>query len=229
MRYGIILTLFAVLLAGCGGMESQRVVQDNVFHSSRNPRIDLEIAPEFQYLGKATASESAYIGGYRVSVRKETHIFGQPGEGNRLEKIILISFHKLPAGEGYWSPNFFDGYKNKLDAGFEKIGGVNYEYCILVTTPPLRDFERELITLEGFETTPCYLGKHNGRILGSDNNEMVFIVYFENVHNRQLKADARPYSCGEWWRAKDMLSWSQNEFLEAFKEACKTDMCVKND
>jgi hypothetical protein len=194
---------------GCAGMTPERGVrQDNTFYSSAFPKLEVNIHPDFEYIGKAEEKEhkkDVQQRGTHASDR-ESYLFGYI-EDAKIKKGVVVRIQTLVATRAYWLPDIFGRVKNKLDSGTVKIQGRTYQYMVVASSRMGRKYERDFITNKGYIIPNAFLVKVLGKINGSKDEILIHIDYFEDISDKYSRRD---------WIDKDTLTTEQQSFLEAF-------------
>jgi len=203
----------------CAGMETKRGVQDNIFYSSSNPKINIKINPDFTYTGSEIQDQCVYdrtkdenpivkrgklhwAGStplHNVFARKESHKF----YNSELKRRIKIDISTITTQEHFWlSDRLFDQVKNKLASGVVSINGKKYQYCVFTDMSSLGN---------------CWLVKSLGRIVSAKSDSKMNIIYEENLEGK--------YTCSDWEKAY-LLNNDQKVFLNEFIESGEKDIQI---
>jgi hypothetical protein len=221
-----ILNFFMILCSGfvlsCAEMKVERGVQNNIFYSSANPKIKIEINPDFKYIddieGTYYLEYEWQFGGSKVD--KVIYLFGIIGNNKILERGIVIRIYTMRWG--YWLPDLFANTKYKLNSGFVKISKERYQYAVFPSTERYGDVEVYLFD-KGVKVPNCCIVKSIARIVGNDKGSFVIIDYIEDINfNRDRK-----YSCKEW-REVNQLSDDQKVYLKQFLDRSKKNIKILN-
>ena len=218
----LILGMCSMIFLGCATLTIERTVSsNNEFYSSYTPKIQVNVNPDFTYLG-----EFKYIKNisYRDSdgssiVTNHTYSFVEPDYKNYVQKGVIIRIATIE--QGYVLPDLYDRVKNTIDSGFTKINGEQYQHCT-ATSANIRDRKIEnFITSKGYHFSNSYLVKVLGRRAGAENKTRFDIFYIESVSslvsrggrlNHDLKVRLLSH-----WRA-NLLSTKQIELVKKFEK-----------
>lgn len=131
MKHLLFFILF--LSAGCAGFqEAERSVNDeNIFFSTRAPKVKIKIDPSLRYIGKIKKTDvidfESYDTGYETH---EVFIFGDIGGYNTYKKGTIIILSHLDKHGSYYTTDYFSGVKYKLAHKTVKINKKNYQQCV---------------------------------------------------------------------------------------------------
>jgi len=179
-------------VSSCVGLETKRVVKDNIFYSSDHPRIKIKIHPDFKYTEGKT-KHSTGVGSYETlrsaSVKRSEYEF--TGGGN-VDKVVRIFLSKLTTDRWYFFPTYLKNIKNKLSFGTEEINGEKYTYCVFA---------------QSFDSGPCRLVRAMDRTVSAKSDRRIEIYYAENIGNL--------YTCKDWVDV-NLLSTEQHSRLKNF-------------
>ena len=226
MMRGKILNFFMILCStfvlSCSTMKAERNVQDNIFYSSANPEIKIEINPDFKYIGDI---EKTYYSKYKTQlggskVDKVIYLFGIIDNNKILKRGIVIRIDIM--GQGYWLPDLFEKRKYIIDSGFVNISKERYQYAVFSSTARYGDVEENLFD-KGVKVPNCCIVKSIARIVGVDKRTTVKIDYIEDI---SFNSD-REYSCKEW-REVNQLSGDQKVYLIQFLDRSEKNFKMLN-
>ena len=207
----LILGMCSMIFLGCATLTIERTVSsNNEFYSSYTPKIQVNVNPDFTYLG-----EFKYIKNvsYRDSdgssiVTTHTYSFVEPDYKNYVQKGVIIRIATIE--QGYVLPDLYDRVKNTIDSGFTKINGEQYQHCTAISAN-IRDRKIEnFITSKGYHFSNSYLIKALGRRVGAENKTGFDIYYIESVSHLDVAGDHS-------WR-ENFLSTKQTEFVKKFEK-----------
>ena len=208
--YLIILAVF-IGSYGCSGLQVKRSVQDNIFSSSANPKLQIKINPAYNYIG---STESAYhSGGEALSIDTVSYTFVWV-EGTTVKKGIIIRINTLHSG--IWlsrgKGDLVKWMKNKLETGEVTINGKSYDYGVQAFSRVFDKTTARLITSKGYRISRCYMLKALSRVTSYyREGEKIDIFYVEDASTFQ----GIRYSWKDW-KSIDLLSANQKEFLKKY-------------
>lgn len=203
-----------LIMFSCAGMETKRGVQDNIFYSSSDPKINIKINPDFAYTGSEIQNQCVhdpyrdqnYIVQrglstknpiQRVFANKESHKF----YNSELKRRIKIDISTVTTDDHSWRPGgLFDLVKNKLASGVVAINGKKYQYCVFADMS---------------SSGTCWLVKSLGIIVSAKRDSKMNINYEENIEGK--------YTCSDWKNAY-LLKNDQKVLLNEFIESSKKDI-----
>jgi hypothetical protein len=197
MKNLLLLIIVIGLLFGCAGVK--RGVQDNLFYSSSNPKMNVLINADFKYAESKKETELAYnpMAGSAANVKTYNYLFI-----NQLNnRLIEIQIHEIITSNWFWRPGYLRDVKNKIDSGDLMINGEKYEYCVAVQ-------ERSLGS--------CMLNKYLCRTVGGNSNYRIFISYSQYIEGYSL--------CKKW--VKNHLTSSEKEYLKNFIADSEKDFTI---
>jgi hypothetical protein len=192
-----------LIIFSCAGMKTKRGVQDNIFYSSSNPKINIKINPDFAYTGSGTNQMRGHDS-RRSQVSKSTGIEIERYKffNKDLKRNIEIKISTLTTANWYWRSGLFDRVKNKLDSGVETISGKRYQYCVFT---------------DRSSSGTCWLVKGLGRIVSANSDSVMHIYYSENLEGK--------YTCSDW-ENKNLLTDDQKVLLDELIECCEKDIQI---
>jgi hypothetical protein len=208
-------------IISCTAIKVERKVQDNIFYSSANPKIKIEINPDFKYIGDI---ERTYYKKYKTQlggtkVDKVIYLFGIIDNNKILERGIVIKITTIR--QGSWLPDLFENKKYKVDSGFVNISKERYQYAVFFSTARW-DVESYLFD-KGVKIPNCSIVKSIAWIVGIDKKTNIKIDYIEDISfNRD-----RGYSCKEW-REVNQLSDDQKVYLKQFLDRSEKNITILN-
>lgn len=203
-------------MPGCASVQVKREVVNNTFYSSTNPKIQIKVGPEFQYLGELTdVGDRESVGGTRMLTNwSKWYIFIDP-EGSKATRVVSI---KLERTETRYTSDLFGWAKRFYDKGTCQLGGRSFQYLSRRIYPAMSNPMVRFVTEKGYVLPRCAINKRFARGYGSKNNILVDITYLEDLS--QL-----PYSCNAW-NPDYPLQQDQIEFLEQFNFNCDKSVAV---
>lgn len=199
-RSGLVLGLFTLMAFGCAGLEIKRGVEGNRFHSSANPKIDVEVGEGYKYLGEKSAGRSQFAVNSERSANFKTEVyrFSNSQKGS----VITIQIDTLVAQRISWQKFDYKKLPNLIEGGVETLGGEKYQYGIYTFA----------------NDRGCYLTKQNGRRVGGDSATNLTIYYLERLGAK---------SVFNQWRNPGTLSGEQRARLNAFLKNWTADINFK--
>lgn len=198
-RSGLVLGLFSLIAIGCAGLEIKRGVEGNLFHSSSNPKMNIEVGEGYKYLGEKSAGRSQFAVDSERSAnfKTETYRFSNPQK----RSVITIQIDTLVAQRISWQKFDYKKLPNLIEGGVETLGGEKYQYGIYTFA----------------NDRGCYLTKQNGRRVGGDSATNLTIYYLERIGAT---------SVFNQWRNPEMLSGEQRARLSAFLKNWEADIQI---
>ena len=200
MNRMISICLVSVLIAyGCAGSNTIRTVEDeNIFYSSYNPKIRIQIDPDFMFNKKTDEGNTGFVPGLgeksaHVNVNKFLFVDRVSGK-NRAVEIVL---KELVSPKWFFKPSIFN-INNHFDSGNVKIQGRNYQHCTFAVKR-----KSDYLLIRG-----------RGRLVGANNNAMIVIYYIEPV--------------GGDWSSNNLLTTDQRNGLNKFIEDSQKDIQFLN-
>jgi len=218
--YLIILAVF-IGSYGCSGLQVKRSVQDNIFYSSANPKLQIKISPEYQYIG--STERSYHSGSEALSIDTVSYTFVRV-EDNAVKKGIIIRINTLHSG--IWlsrgKGDLVKWMKNKLETGDVTINGKVYDYGVQAFSRVFDKDTTNLITSKGYSISRCYMLKALSRVTSYyREGEKIDIFYVEDASQFQ---GIRYRWKG--WKSIDLLSANQKEFLKKYIERSLKDFQI---
>ncbi len=219
-RVNYFLLLFILLLsAGCAGIE-RNVSEENIFISSKIPKIKIKIDSSFKYLGKMKKMEEVkyQLPDRTGQQRLEAFIFGNIGDDNTYDKGVIITFSSLEYGR--YVLDLFEWVKYKLESKIIKINNKRYQQCIFLHLFFFQNEISNIIYDKGYVIPNCFLIQGLSRNVSPTNNEVMVIYYMEEVSsfNKEKK-----YECLEWKEMKKIKE-DQQKRLDEFKTECQKNV-----
>lgn len=235
-----VLAFFFLLLAyGCAGTNTNRTVDsNNIFDSSSEPKLSIEVSQNLQYLGEVEqkGKHKEKIGSRSLQIKKFSYLFGRVESGKRLERGILVRIEHVQKGS--WRPEIFIDEGYMLVEDDVMFGSKIYQHMVTVTSSMFTPAEMELIENEGKlperdSTSPffsktekvrlkqgyvvpdCYMVEAFGRRAGRMNDIKIMIYYFEDVDNVSTA-----YTCRDWQSQDASMSdkrYLLNDFIDRNK------------
>jgi hypothetical protein len=192
-----------LIIFSCAGMETKRGVQDNIFYSSSNPKINIKMNPDFAYTGSGTNQKRGHDS-FKGQVSKSTGIKIERYKffNKDLKRNIEIKISTLTTANWYWRPGHFDWVKNKLDSGAVTINRKKYQYCVFT---------------DRSSSGTCWLVKGLARIVSSKSDSKMNIYYSEKLGSS--------YICSKW-ENKNLLTDDQKVLLDEFIESSEKDIQI---
>jgi hypothetical protein len=211
---------------GCAGMKIERGVKKNIFYSSRFPKIDININPEFIYFGKTGKRiyrkyKTSPGGSFRDD---ESYIWGKLTKVNALEAIFIIRFERM--NRGYFLENQFSDVKDKLDSGTIDINGKIYQFLIKASASQLSNYQELYLYDKGYQIPTCFLAKVLVRRYThlNENDSLIKILYLEDInYNRNSKDTCRN------WKDKNKLSEDRRNHFKEFISRNNEYVQIVND
>jgi len=211
---GVILAA-TIFFTGCAGIEVERNVTDNVFHSS-HPKLNIKIDPQFEYLGKS--SDKSFVrtraGSTDLFADKEAYIFIVP-EGEKIKKFLLIHVFQV---ETQFVNTYFRNVKRKLEEGTHEFGGKEYQYFTKFFSYPSTKYHAYEYIKEKDYVFACGLIRVYARL--QHRNIATSIVYYEDVV-RDFGLTCQSWAAKAWHykgKYKDLLNEEQIEYLQQFND-----------
>jgi hypothetical protein len=216
IKYTPLFILVLIMLGGCLAFRPPQrgVMNDTVVYSSR-PLIDVNISPEFKFVGirkdeRLVKSEDEL---QQLRLQSEMFLFVDAEDGF-VRRAVTVSFRTIS------SAFLSDIYRREfpfLDRGMETHLGKMYEYVVVFRHRSAEDVAVNYGAEEGYMFPACYLMKAIGRIYNVEKDVITDIRYMEEV-------DMAGTSC-EDWGAPQQLTDMQVErlgiFLENFHDAMR--------
>jgi len=201
--------LSMLFFIGCAGMKVERGVQDNMFHSSISPQINIRINPNFKYIGKAEHKKyKSYISSYRGTTHTyESYMFVQLDDNNIIKKAIVIKFLRM--SKGHYIPI---SPKNTLKLTTEKIFGKYYKVYFRASTSPWYNYEEKFLEEKGYILPKLFMVKTLGRrfTTQNDNDSIIYISYAEDIYYDS--------NYKKWNWKVNLLDDNQKAFMREFSE-----------
>jgi hypothetical protein len=203
-KLSFVLCIICGLMAGC--LTAERNVVNNALHSSF-PKLDVQVAPEFEYLGnfKKTSFEKAVNKESRLRMKHDLYVFVVP-EQHRVRKAVFVKFAKV---ETYFISDLFKQVGAQLDSGICKLGGKNYQYCTSLAYNLTSNETRNRLFEKGY-TLPCGVMRGFARVYGGQRDTLSALFYFESIEGTGLPCDS--------WQKKDWLTDKHLRYLKGFQE-----------
>lgn len=162
--FALILIMCSLSLLGCTTVKSERTVSDtNQFYSPFMPRIQVNVNPDFTYLGEINDIQPVQFRNASPTgtlLTSHMYVFVEPDDRNYVKREVVIRVTSIE--DGYVSPNLYEDMGNPLDSGVTEIHGESYQYC---TVACVNDFAVGPLEGKGYHLSPVYLGKVLGRRL----------------------------------------------------------------
>ena len=190
----LLLTLcigFLVLsFLSCAAKPIRRGFQDNVFYSSAQPIMGLQMNPDFRYVKNKASTRTGFDqGGGNIGrtalVSSVTYAFVTPDN----KRAVIVDLKYIGASHLAFQPNLFP-IKDPFDKGRVEVLGFNYQYCTYAITHQSRTF-----LVKGF-----------GRLVGPLNNSIILAHYVEKqdeIWDTTLLTDAQKKTLSQFEAACD--------------------------
>lgn len=211
-----------MLTFGCVKVE-RKVLDNNIFYSSKNPLLNIKVNPELEFIGKADAK---IYRDYTTSPggtfhKNEAYIFGRIHE-HTLQSAVIISFTTMR--KGYYLPDVFSKIKNKIDSGSLKINKKRFHFCVYASSSPLVSYQETFLDDKGYVIPNCFLVKaYNRRTsIRNEDDTLVTISYLEDIFYRT------GYRCKDW-KNVNAFAKEQSEFLTEFVKRSEQSMQILED
>lgn len=138
-----LLALVSLIFSGCA---ADRKVVGNIFQSSF-PKIDIQVDPQFIYLGKQSQSN---VGGFED---REWYIFIPKGAKGRIDRVFYIYIARRQKN---WLNTTPDDNRN-LDYGIMKLNNEPYQYYSRIEVPRTSSDLTKYIMDSGYSLPSCVL------------------------------------------------------------------------
>lgn len=198
-RLFLMASLFCTLAIACAGLEAKRGVAGNVFFSSSKPKLNIEIASDFNPLDEKSTSGSQFFADSAGSTNIEKEIYRFINRADKRE--ISIQFHRISANRVYWKAIDFKGIKTAIESGVESHNGDAYKYCVYTFA----------------NDNGCFLVKILGRRIGGQSDTKMLLYYLEWLG---------PSGNFSKWRNTALLTRKQKKRVAEFQEAFKEDVKI---
>jgi len=153
----ILMAICLITTFNCAGISGKRYVENNAFISTY-PKMAIQVSPELKYVGEYRGEM------FRVSwewdhlkakIEQVFHIFLQGGDGDNINKGVVIATFELSEGF-HWTSDAIGKSGNYTDLGETEIDGKAWPYFIWRTRNffgPAKDFVQD----QGFSTNQTFL------------------------------------------------------------------------
>ncbi len=225
MKYmNLFYSMIACFMLTFGCVKAERKVLDkNIFYSSKNPLLNIKVDPELKFIGKANAN---IYRDYTTSPggtfhKNEAYIFGRI-HNNTLQSAVIISFSTMR--QGHYLPDVFSKIKNKIDSGSLKINNKRFHFCIYASSSPLVSYQEIFLDDKGYVIPNCFLVKAYCRrtSIRNDNDTRVTIKYLEDIFH------GTGYRCRDW-KNVNAFEKEQSKFLTQFVKRSEQSMQILED
>ena len=208
--------LIFFLLPGCTSLQVKREVVDNTLYSSANPKLQIKVSSEFEYLGEIKdVGDRKSVGGTRMLTNwSKWYIFVDP-EGSRAARVVSI---KLERTETRYTSDLFGWAKIFYGKGTCQLGGKSFQFFSRRIYPSMSVASFKYITEKGYVLPRCAINKRFARAYGAKNNILVDITCLEDLSEL-------PYSCSDW-SPDSVLQQDQIEYIEQFNSNCDNSFAV---
>ena len=154
--------LLSITLIGCGLKPIHRGFQDNVFYSSAQPIMVLQMSPDFRYVKNKASSRMGFhegsVMGKKGIVTEALYVFVDQADS----RSIVISLKHIGTSDLAFKPRLWP-IKDAFDSGRVEVLGFSYQYCTYAIT----------------HASSTYLVKGYGRLVGPLNNNILLVHYVE--------------------------------------------------
>jgi len=212
---------FFVLMLGCASMKPERVVNNNIFFSSADPKIEIEVDNSMVYKGKweSEYSTSSRMGDAADTISVESYNFLEI-DGEAIGKAAYIKFNKLQTDTMFWiiKCTFAKG------GHYVKIGG--NKFCQVIR-PMYSDefFNKKWVeerSRKGY-TIPKYYMVNTLTLERFRNNVKFWIIYGEGIPLSTFEEFRQYYDPYEARQLTDR----QKAFLDSFDKRFKQALRIK--
>jgi hypothetical protein len=207
--------LIFFLLPGCASLQTKREVVDNTLYSSSNPKIQVKVSPEFEYLGemKDTSERQAVDSTTMLINRADWYVFVD-SDGHKATRAVSIRIERT---QTQYISDLFGRRKHFYEKGTCKLGGRNFQYFSHLIYPNMRHLVTRFVAEKGYVLPRCVIAKEFAQVYGAKGNILVDITYLEDPSNL--------YHC-KFWSPDNPLSEDQRAYLEQFNERCESSFAV---
>lgn len=204
----VLVACVLIISTGCSTVNklNEKTVSDNNVFTSPFPKFQIQVNPDFEYLGEFKETISASGSSYQ----REVYFLGQI-ENNIYKKGVLLDFLSLPNDlRWHGSPDL--NSENTLKSGTMDWSGIEGKYIIVPGTPFGQE-EKSFLTEKGYKIPQCYLLKISAQ---QQSWARVYMLYFDQLP-----------SCEKQWNPTQ-LSQEQQTFLDSFVDKSMTDLVFQS-
>jgi len=234
MKWFVISAACFVVFTGCSAITFERKVENNTFTSMADPKVQIQVNPQFRYIGQINSSShhQSVHGTRGLLVSYNSYLFADVGDDNVLRKGVIIRVDKI--SKSYWDTDMFADVKNKLVSDYEDINTDRYEHFLAVRSDIFSKDEMDYVIKEGmknvrpvmrgdklaysgFVIPKCFLVEAFGTRAGAGNDTRLSMYYFEDLMDMDDS-----FSCREWIKGEATPEDQENAkklFIESRKKA----------
>ncbi len=205
----VMMVVGCMVLIGCTAITFERKVEDNTFISMGSPNLQVQVSPEFRYIGQVSSSKhNQKVGGVRgLLVNYNSYLFADIGDDNIIKRGVIIRVDKV--GKSYWDADLFAEIKNKIVSDYFDINNERYEHVIAVRSDIFTQDEIDYIiqeglknekavirnkklTYSGYSIPKCFIMEAFGIRSGAGYDTKLTICYYQD-----LSAIDESFTCRE--------------------------------
>jgi len=211
MRFRAAVFSLVLITSSCAGVQPERKVEDNVFASSRSPKITLRIDPSFEYLG--TWKDSSSRGSF-CDVRRSHYVFAHAKQQEVVDRIVHVYFSELSASAlGGWASNLFrETDRTRLARGETDILGKRYQFAVRAHPSVFSELidsvlaarghlspesaTDRILAEKGYRSPECAMHMLLGRVILPNAHVMLMVRFAVDIVD--IKLDGKTFECESW-------------------------------